>query len=283
MSTSYLDELQCANDSRVIESPERMERAPKRSAPLPPHAEPKRPRREVERALGKVRGTRRGSHPPERAAGGQMQAGAGHEEADEGWTMPWQRRPDWEYLPHLGEREDPLEGGANQSTAPYEEGQSAPSVTHNSDGIASVSDPAGGDPSLDDQLPHEDGPTGTRRRGSIGAMHDNGAVDEIRGRDSPPGAINRGPSDGRARADDDPEIRGIRGHSSVPGPTADIGRSRAQQRLSAKNAHLARSLADHAERVAKRDLMGDRPLGASAAERMAALRRRISARRCAGS
>ncbi len=60
--------------------------------------------------------------------------------------------------------------------------------------------------------------------------------------------------------------------------TDDELKSKAQRRLEARNAHLATSLSDHAERVAKRDAAGDRPYVATAAERLAALRRRIVGR-----
>ncbi len=64
----------------------------------------------------------------------------------------------------------------------------------------------------------------------------------------------------------------------VPGPMDDKGRRRAQERLQARNSHLATSLADHAERVAKRSLAGDRIEEEPAAARLEALRRRIAAR-----
>ncbi len=54
---------------------------------------------------------------------------------------------------------------------------------------------------------------------------------------------------------------------------------RAQRRLDERNARLAISLGDHAERVARRDEAGDRPRAATARERLEALRRRIGERR----
>ncbi len=68
----------------------------------------------------------------------------------------------------------------------------------------------------------------------------------------------------------------------MPGATARANgeerRERAQRRLEARNAHIATSLSLHAERVAKRSAMGDRPREDSAKERMEALRRRIAAK-----
>ncbi len=58
--------------------------------------------------------------------------------------------------------------------------------------------------------------------------------------------------------------------------------SSAQSRLDARNSRLAISLADHAERVARRDEEGSRPAQTAAAERLAALRRRIAERQAVG-
>ncbi len=58
--------------------------------------------------------------------------------------------------------------------------------------------------------------------------------------------------------------------------------SSAQSRLDARNAHLAISLADHAERVARRGDEGSRPTTITAAERLAALRRRVAEKQAAG-
>ncbi len=178
--------------------------------------------------------------------------------------MPWQRRPDWEYLPHLADREKVTQTAARLATEPCEEGQSAAAGVRGDNGTASTDGMVEHEPLELRQLPNEGGPTGE---------------DIIRGRNSTPGAIRRTPTDPRQRAAADPRIRG---HDNVPGPADAIGGGRAQLKLSARNAHLARSLADHAERVAKRDLRGDRPGQASASERMAALRRRITERRSAG-
>ncbi len=69
----------------------------------------------------------------------------------------------------------------------------------------------------------------------------------------------------------------IRGPTDGPGPRGEGAQHRAQARLDAKNCHLLRSFEDHADRVRKRrasDLLAD--TGPSAAERLAALRRRIA-------
>ncbi len=95
----------------------------------------------------------------------------------------------------------------------------------------------------------------------------------------------------------DEDVRGgdrIRGHGRVLGTRGaaggsnaavaidehqGAGASKAQQKLEARNAHLSKSLEAHAERVAKRDAAGDRPVAATPAERLAAIRRRVAERR----
>ncbi len=83
----------------------------------------------------------------------------------------------------------------------------------------------------------------------------------IRGRGHPPGAIVDKPSAG----------------SQCDTPRGD-GQSRAEERLAARHANISISLANHAERVRRRDEQGDRPQQRSAAERMDALRRRLAQR-----
>ncbi len=58
-------------------------------------------------------------------------------------------------------------------------------------------------------------------------------------------------------------------------------RRKAEARLTASHASIAASLADHAERVARKAARGHRDEGLSAADRMAALRRRVSEKRAA--
>ncbi len=74
----------------------------------------------------------------------------------------------------------------------------------------------------------------------------------------------------------------IRGPSRGPGAVGGDRESvvdKARLRLEARNSHLQRSLADHAERVEKRRASEGAPLGRpSAAQRMEALRRRVVAR-----
>ncbi len=61
-------------------------------------------------------------------------------------------------------------------------------------------------------------------------------------------------------------------------PRSDSARSKAEAKLAARNAGIATSLADHAERVDKRSAQGRQPPVQSVAERMAALRRRLEER-----
>ncbi len=58
--------------------------------------------------------------------------------------------------------------------------------------------------------------------------------------------------------------------------------SAAMKKITNRNASIAISLADHAERVARKRARGNVTATQSAAERMEALRRRITERRCAG-
>ncbi len=121
-----------------------------------------------------------------------------------------------------------------------------------------------------------------RHLDSAAPPHD--ARDAIRGRGL---ALGREGGGGRlACADAEPADRrpasAIRGHAEVLGAAAraDADRwAKAQRRLDARNAHLATSLSDHAERVARRDAAGDRPREDTAKERLEALRRRVAAKR----
>ncbi len=182
------------------------------------------------------------------------------------------------YLPHLDEGEFAVvaEAGSGASMgagshpaggASAMAGEAASTATHDGEArIGAVASQMRSDVEhLELQLP----------RGA-GDRLDGGDAGAIRGRGAPPGAGAQLRPGGQAHAADGAPIRG---HDQVPGPPAGLERGREQRRLDARNSLLARSLADHADRVAKRDLQGDRQRGASAAERIAALRRRISARR----
>ncbi len=82
-----------------------------------------------------------------------------------------------------------------------------------------------------------------------------------------------------ATADDDAEPPGIRGRATSPGTRKLSPLDRARQRLAARNAHLAVSLQLHAQRVEKRKAQAAPEIGtATAAERLAAIRRRLNAR-----
>ncbi len=77
-------------------------------------------------------------------------------------------------------------------------------------------------------------------------------------------------------ADGDQEPTVIRGRSKSPGTRKPTPLDRARERLAARNAHLAISLNLHAERVEKRKAQAAPVSGsASAAERLAAIRRRL--------
>ncbi len=202
--------------------------------------------------------------------------------------MPWQRRPSWEYLPHLNERQEPMRERDEHEAGQREQRRPAPSAARGADNAEVACRRE------EDDLPRGDQPIGeedlahVRRRDSTNAERatgaaapeaqgpGDGAMGQIRGRGLSPGATSSGLMAADTQADSGPRIRG---HGSVPGSGGDARAARAQQTLNARNAHLARSLADHAERVAKRNACGDRPAGPSAMDRMNALRRRIAARR----
>ncbi len=250
--TPSLDVSRDANLVCETKSLGRVERGKKRATPLPPRADLKRRRRGAGHGLGQAISACRVGQFHDHAADGPQQAAIGPEDADGEWIKPWERRPDWEYLPHLGE------GGGDAVPA---------GETDRLD-------------ELDARRPrHAEEPPGDRRRSGIGTMSAGGTMDTIRGRVSPLGAQDCGVLGGRARV---VKVAEIRGHSQMPGPTIDLERSRAQERLNAKNSHLAQSLADHEERVTRRSMVGDRPKGASATERLEALRRRVNARIGAG-
>ncbi len=81
------------------------------------------------------------------------------------------------------------------------------------------------------------------------------------------------------------DAHAIRGQPPLPGAidvrAADVVRTRLQARLDARNSLLQQSLADHAERVAKRARAeGPKPC-VDAADRLAAIRARVIARAAA--
>ncbi len=218
----------------------REKRGDKRDSLPPPRAEQKRRRRGAGQGLGRTSSASGLGPIPAHADDRQQRASPASHSAEGDWFKPWERRPDWEYLPHLDDR-----------------GGGAPT--------------AGAQIALGDMALHSprrvEGALGHRECSIADATSADAGAGEIRGRDLPPGT--------RGQAVDSTEIRGQR---HLPGPTAEAGVARAQERLNAKNVHLARSLADHAERVNRRSIAGDRPVGPSAAARLEALRRRVAER-----
>ncbi len=93
----------------------------------------------------------------------------------------------------------------------------------------------------------------------------------------PPGAVGAGASSSSDAAD---PIRGH--HDAVPGAVAsrvvDAKRRREEAALAARQSHIAQSLADHAERVAKKARSGGAAPPPSPASRLAAVRERLAAR-----
>ncbi len=156
------------------------------------------------------------------------------------YVMPWERPPGWLDLPHL----QPVGVGFGGSHDERREDE--------------VSTDAG---------------RGDTAPGSNGC-----AAGPIRGRELSPGTRNGAQHhrSGLAHGDAPAEIRGP---DEGLGRAGGAVRSRAQARLDARNAHLQESLALHAERVRRRRER-DPPTTTipSAMERMAALRRRVTAK-----
>ncbi len=185
--------------------------------------------------------------------------GQGHEvrhQVEEGWLMPWQRPPAWLYLPHLTDSQPPF-GNGEASGGVRTEGRAAAEDEADSrtcDGCESGAGSA----------------AAHAVAGGGGGAAFGGEIDTIRGRTNSPGSRADG---GR-----------IRGLGTEPGNRAARARLRAEARLEAANAHLGRSLRDHAERVAKRRAEEMRLGGGTAAralsatERIEAIRRRLAAR-----
>ncbi len=185
--------------------------------------------------------------------------------------MPWQRRPSWEYLPHLGGADvDGMEDDADDAARRGSPGMPADHGAAVRHGVVDtareqeVTRPASGPP------------PGMQSSSSAAGSRDQRA--EIRGRGLPPGRARQG---GRGNGCAAAAAAVIRGHSAVPGPPAEGGTSRAQLRLDTRNAALARSFADHAERVARKTMDNIPRDATTARERIEALRRRVSQRQAA--
>ncbi len=222
--------------------PEGPHKRPIRNAP-PRRREP-RPRRldEAQGRLGGATGNARGE--PAAAAAVPAEGAQGRWRGRDGeeleYVMPWERPPSWLYPPHL-HYVGTVYGGS------YGEGRTEERITD---------------------------------AGSIGPAPrcGGGATGPIRGRRRSPGTRSEAqPQSDGSRPGGSPAT--IRGPDKGLGTGGDALRNRAQARLDARNAHLQVSLAQHAERVHRRRER-DPPTGnlPTVSERMAALRRRISAR-----
>ncbi len=174
--------------------------------------------------------------------------------------MPWQRPPSWLYLPHQAGGVDQL-GPKRMRTDPVlEPGElmgclAVPrSPTFHGAAEADVVSARAG------RLDPAEG------LGAIAAL-------AIRGRNLSPGL---GSGANTAGGQDGFRVPAIRGPASGLGASGTAPLSREQMRLDERNAHLKRSLSDHADRVAKKKLECQHVDGApSAADRLAALRQRI--------
>ncbi len=166
-------------------------------------------------------------------------------EADEElteWINRWGREPSWMYLPHL------KKGGSD--VAKEEAGASSMA-----DGCAATGGGASGDAT------------------SV-------TVHAIKGRVHSPGPRDSNAAASGSAAGLEASAAG-RGHARRPEPGNIQQRSGAKARTSELEAWLQRAKAEKAEQEAKRSGEATRESQPSAAERMAALRRRISARAAA--
>ncbi len=180
----------------------------------------------------------RPQHPERAAATADRPGSVVGSEGRPIWNCP----PAWLYLPHQG-----LGGGLDLLPAAP---AGVPPVHARDDDTSYVAAPAG--------IRGRADPPGPRR----GAEPLSCAPSAVG-----PGAMARHGSHPTAATDS--SSRGL-----GPGAAA----SRAAQRLEARNAGIAISLAHHAERVGIKDARGRRPVEPTASERMMALRRRVSAR-----
>jgi hypothetical protein len=219
--------------------------------------------------------------------------------------MPWERRPDWLYLPHqfeevvhakevaavVSERHEMDKGAIEDGLKPGGVHRDGYGEDEGICGAAGASSTTLSDFGQFGRGEHRE----ARAEAGAGRNADN----SIRGRRHSPGATTtEGPRVALAGV----QIRGLTrepGAAIAEGPrAADAGalagapgaahgggerstRRSAQERLMARNSHLQISLNDHAERVARREeregQQNARP-GMSAAERISALRRRIADR-----
>ncbi len=224
------------------------------------------------------------------------------------WVMPWERRPSWEYLPHLNHSHLLCRVGAAVNITDV----TGADYAADENGVGGNPDGADAHASSGHAL---DGASGShdqgavRRHGAAGSMHagqsllDDGrvreAANEIRGRTTPPGgrfsspaatagiggtALIRGqgrlpgPADGGSGAVSSAGRACPLEQTCQHGPSGDGNVSKAQEKLDRQNAVFARSFADHAERVAAKSRTGRHRDEGSAAERLAALRQRVRQR-----
>ncbi len=232
-----------------------------RPAPLPPRAAPQRHRPADARAQGGAPRAPREDPRPADTATALAANGAGGEGADGGrqWVMPWERRPTWMYLPHLDD-EAPRACGTEGRKRSHLAGGGSPQEDNVGRAVRARTNNSG------------DGTDAKPVEGQQAAQ--TGTAVAIRGRGNAPGP--RGDSDAPPQRPGD--AGRIRGHAHVPGTERRDAVSRARQRLDAQHSLITQSLADHAERVNRRERNGDRAPQPTAAERMAALRRRLAER-----
>ncbi len=191
---------------------------------------------------------RRDHRPRDRR--GRVDAGTGQEDTyklEEGlaeWVRRWGSAPAWLYLPHLEGRRGEDEAGGTHAARRDE-----------------VSRPANGG----DGASELDSANGAARRS------------RIRGRGNSPGPSSSG-TRGAAVAEGQRADAEIRGPLNRPGPTGARFECGAKVKASELEAWLQRSKAERAARSNGRNGEGARCDGPTAAERMAALRRRVSAR-----
>jgi hypothetical protein len=216
---------------------------PSHAVPLPARVDRHGERRGADGALPAVPRPRRGGRPRGRDGRGDADwTGADAGGADEAlaeWISRWGREPSWLYLPHLKEaKRDTGNEGTGAAAATGEA-----SAMHGSDGGGAAS----------------------------------AAVHVIRGRELSPGQGGTGDTATRNAAGVGAGAA-LRGHErrSIPGNSLRRGGARA--RTSELESWLQRMRAEEAQRAVKRSSEASRGGQPSAAERLAALRRRIGAR-----
>ncbi len=200
----------------------------------------------------------------------------------------WRRPPAWLYLPHLG-----LCGHGTDFGHAEMQGVAG--------GLRGDAQGSEGDEREETSRPTAGPGEVGRCDGALAPAACVGPGDErqlaqISGRGAAPGCGIRGRADALGRPEGNSGIESAENIEGRPARgaarrSAQVGRAedqragteegrkaRAQDRLDARNAGIAASLKDHADRVAKRDLAGDRRICASAGERIAAVRRRVEAK-----